>query len=356
MVNAPVPAIGAEPDLEILLLGSMMFAAPADARRAVSLVELDDYDKPGRRTVHSAIAGLLSAGRLHDGTAVDDEIRRQGLYTDPVRRTLLDAITCGPASNRVAPGPTRQRSSRAPTGHATSNSVSRSSKPLTPSRKETCCHCCGKLVSTPSVTPAASLSFEGRRPRERDWACLGGIRDGRRLQQVLRRCGSALRRHAASADTGVRSPRRRPRRLLPEQVNLLFGDPECGKTWVALAAAREALRLGDIGRVLVLDLDHNGPAPTVQRLLALGVDASVLADPNDSCTSNPRRWHSSAGHRRYEDLAPDVAVIDSLGELIPMFGSSSNSADDFTAVHTRVLKPLAMVGACVILIDTWRRT
>ncbi|WP_139793020.1 hypothetical protein [Prescottella equi] len=102
-LNAPVPAIGTEPDLEILLLGSMLFAAPADARRAVSLVELDDYNKPDRRTVHSAIAGLLSAGRLHDGTAVDDEIRRQGLYTDPVRRTLLDAITCGPASNRVAP-------------------------------------------------------------------------------------------------------------------------------------------------------------------------------------------------------------------------------------------------------------
>ncbi|BCN82779.1 AAA family ATPase [Prescottella equi] len=137
-----------------------------------------------------------------------------------------------------------------------------------------------------------------------------------------------------------------------EQVNLLFGDPECGKTWVALAAAREALRLGDIGRVLVLDLDHNGPAPTVQRLLALGVDASVLADPERFLYVEPEEVAQLG--QVIADMkiwAPDVAVIDSLGELIPMFGSSSNSADDFTAVHTRVLKPLAMAGACVILID-----
>ncbi|NKS00925.1 hypothetical protein GTA09_15340 [Rhodococcus hoagii] len=101
--SAPVPAIGPEPDLEILLLGSMMFAAPDDTRHAAGLVETDDYDTPAARTIHCVIVQLLDSNRLHDSTAVADELRRQGLYSDPVKRALLDAITCGAASNRVAP-------------------------------------------------------------------------------------------------------------------------------------------------------------------------------------------------------------------------------------------------------------
>lgn len=134
------------------------------------------------------------------------------------------------------------------------------------------------------------------------------------------------------------------------QVNLLYGDPESGKTFVALAAAAE--HLNDGGRVLILDLDHNGPQATVQRLLMLGARPEALADlerfryvePEDRehllvAVTDSRQWH------------PGVAVIDSIGELLPLFGASSNSPDDFTAVHTAVMKPLAMAGAAVICID-----
>src|SRR5699024_3958364 len=43
--------------------------------------------------------------------------------------------------------------------------------------------------------------------------------------------------------------------------------------------------------------------------------------------------------------------VDSIGELMPIYGLSSNSPDDFTLAHTRALKPLAMSGAAVIAID-----
>ncbi len=46
-----------------------------------------------------------------------------------------------------------------------------------------------------------------------------------------------------------------------------------------------------------------------------------------------------------------MAVIDSLGEVVPLFNGSSNSPDDFTGVHTRIVKPLALAGAAVICID-----
>lgn len=133
-------------------------------------------------------------------------------------------------------------------------------------------------------------------------------------------------------------------------VNTLFGPAESGKTWVALAAVAEALSQGQTA--LVVDLDHNGPVATAARLLALGVPADVLSDqavfryvePEDASellavVSDCRTW------------APGVSVVDSMGELMPMLGLKSNDADDFTQAHGTVLKPLAMAGSCVIVID-----
>jgi hypothetical protein len=48
---------------------------------------------------------------------------------------------------------------------------------------------------------------------------------------------------------------------------------------------------------------------------------------------------------------PAVAIIDSIGELMPLYGWDSNSADDFTRAHALVLKPLAVAGAAVIAVD-----
>lgn len=135
------------------------------------------------------------------------------------------------------------------------------------------------------------------------------------------------------------------------QVNLVFGDPESGKTWVALAAVAETLRDG--GSALVLDLDHNGPKATIGRLVMLGAPLPGLSDLSRF------RYVEPEDHLHLVDVvadviawAPDVTVLDSIGELIPLFGLSSNSPDDFTTVHGRVLKPLAAkAGTALIAID-----
>ena len=138
--------------------------------------------------------------------------------------------------------------------------------------------------------------------------------------------------------------------LYAGQVNVLFGDPESGKTWVAIAAVAEALQDG--GRALFLDLDHNGWEAVIARLLAFGVRPDVLRDTGAFRLAEPedgehlRRIIADA--RRWR---PAVAVVDSVGELLPMLGLSSNSPDDLTAGHAQVLKPLAVAGACVIAID-----
>lgn len=134
------------------------------------------------------------------------------------------------------------------------------------------------------------------------------------------------------------------------QVNWVFGDPEGGKTWVCLAAAEESLSHG--GAALVVDLDHNGAAATLSRLIALGAPLGALRDPARFLYCEPDdRTDMLAVVADMADWKPDVAVVDSVGELLPLFGSSSNSADDFTTVHTRVLKPLARIGAAVLAVD-----
>lgn len=134
------------------------------------------------------------------------------------------------------------------------------------------------------------------------------------------------------------------------QVNLLFGEAESGKTFVALGAVAEALLHGR--KASFIDIDHNGMQSIVSRLLAFDVEPETLSDlerfrykePDDkidliATVADLKAWR------------PDVVVVDSVGELLPMMGLNSNSPDDFTIAHSAVLKPLAMSGACVIAID-----
>ncbi|MGV8883450.1 MAG: AAA family ATPase [Rhodoglobus sp.] len=134
------------------------------------------------------------------------------------------------------------------------------------------------------------------------------------------------------------------------QVNSVFGEPEAGKTWLADCAAVEVLAKG--GSVLILDLDHNGPQSTTKRLLDLGATESALRDPRRF------RYTEPDDDKQVLDVVadakgwkPTLTVVDSMGELLPLFGASSNSPDDFTRVHTVALKPLAKTGSAVIVID-----
>lgn len=134
------------------------------------------------------------------------------------------------------------------------------------------------------------------------------------------------------------------------QVNLVFGDPESGKTWVCLAAAAEALQRDQ--KVAIIDVDHNGATAIVSRLLDLGAPDEALIDLDRFRYCEPLDMMEICNV--VDDLVawkPAVVTVDSLGEVLPMFGASSNSPDDFTRVHSRVLKPLAMCGSALLIID-----
>lgn len=134
------------------------------------------------------------------------------------------------------------------------------------------------------------------------------------------------------------------------KVNVLFGDPECGKTWIALAAIVEALRAGR--RASFVDLDHNGVGEILTRLLALGARPDDLGNPDRFRYFEPEDGDELilvVGSLRTWRAA--CVVVDSLGELLPMLGGNSSNPDDYTSAHRRTLTPLANAGASVIAID-----
>ncbi|GAA5033938.1 hypothetical protein GCM10023258_34220 [Terrabacter aeriphilus] len=134
------------------------------------------------------------------------------------------------------------------------------------------------------------------------------------------------------------------------QVNTLTGDPESGKTWIALVCLAWALADGE--RCSFIDMDHNGWAATVQRLRGLGVPETVLKDRNVFRYVEPEDAdHLTAVVGSLVAWQPDSVLVDSIGELLPLLGKSSNLDDDYTEAHGLVLKPLAQAGACVIAID-----
>jgi hypothetical protein len=132
--------------------------------------------------------------------------------------------------------------------------------------------------------------------------------------------------------------------------NLIYGDTESGKTWLCLAATASVLNDG--GRATIIDLDHNGAAALIGNLIKLGVDVEILEDSTCFMLAEPGdRMELREVVQDQLVVNPDVVVLDSLGEILPLFNANSNSADDFTTVHAEVIKPLTRNGASVLVVD-----
>lgn len=135
-----------------------------------------------------------------------------------------------------------------------------------------------------------------------------------------------------------------------EAVNTLIGQPEAAKTFTTQAIIAQVLAEG--GSALFIDIDHNGAASVVSRLRGFLIDDQIITDPERfryaapedatgmlAIVSEAARWK------------PTIAVVDSVGELMVLFGANSNLPDDYTRVHRAVLTALAKTGAAVIAID-----
>ncbi len=96
------------------------------------------------------------------------------------------------------------------------------------------------------------------------------------------------------------------------QYNVVFGDPESGKTLLCDYATVTVLAAG--GRVLRLDLDHNGPASTVNRLIGFGAEENVLRNSDRFLYVEPvDRAQALAVVDDMAKWEPTLVIIDSIG-------------------------------------------
>lgn len=136
----------------------------------------------------------------------------------------------------------------------------------------------------------------------------------------------------------------------PGRVNGLYGDPESAKSWIAQMGIVETITTG--GRATLIDVDHNGPAATAARLANLGAPPHLIANPDHFRYYEPDdRDELLATINQTVTWQPHIAILDSLGELLPMYGASSVDNDEITDALRHLANPLANTGACVITID-----
>jgi len=134
------------------------------------------------------------------------------------------------------------------------------------------------------------------------------------------------------------------------EFNLIFGDSESGKTWLALAAVTDVLTQQD-GKAAFIDLDHNGAPSIINRLQGFGVPDDVLGDQQRFRLTQDDGIELREVVQDLAVFAPDIAVLDSLGEALSLYKYDSNDGGDFTTAHTRIIKPLTRVGTGVAVID-----
>lgn len=133
-------------------------------------------------------------------------------------------------------------------------------------------------------------------------------------------------------------------------VNVLFGVPEAGKTLIASAIAADTVFAG--GSLLLIDVDHNGAVATLARLRSFGISEKTLSDPTRFRYASPEdKADMEAVILDATIWKPSIVILDSIGELLPMFGANSNDGDEYTVVHRQVLTRLSDTGAAVVAID-----
>ncbi len=138
-------------------------------------------------------------------------------------------------------------------------------------------------------------------------------------------------------------------------VNGFMGPPESAKTLTAVAMTADTLDRG--GSALWVDVDHNGAPATISRLVAAGIDAEVLTDPaRFRLLVGESKEDLEAAVRDAVEHPPTIAVFDSVGEIMPLYGASSNDADEYSAVHRAVFAPVAVAGAAVLVLDHVAKT
>ncbi|MCW2831122.1 MAG: RecA recombination protein [Aeromicrobium sp.] len=134
------------------------------------------------------------------------------------------------------------------------------------------------------------------------------------------------------------------------RVNGIFGDPEAAKSWLAMIGVVEALTAGQ--RAAYIDVDHNGAQIITERLLLLGAQPHHLSNPDHFQLHEPEDGPALRDTiRALITWQPAYAVLDSIGEMMPMLGIKSVDNDELSGALRTIATSLANTGTCVVTVD-----
>jgi hypothetical protein len=133
-------------------------------------------------------------------------------------------------------------------------------------------------------------------------------------------------------------------------LNIVFGESEGGKTWLCLHQVAELINAGK--KVVMLDYE-DGPQAAKIRLMALGVPAPLINNPNFFVYINPQAPLDDEAFKELKETlaSAEMVLIDAFSEAAALEG-----VDDYRAVavagwYTRFPRRIAALGPAVVLID-----
>lgn len=136
------------------------------------------------------------------------------------------------------------------------------------------------------------------------------------------------------------------------RINLLYGDPESGKSWVLYAETKAELERG--GRVVLLSVDFEDVSESASRLLALEVEPAVIGNPSRLRFYQPETTQAlKVVLAEVEKFDPTLVVIDSLGGMLTMLGLDSLKDSDVRGAWREYVHPFGerSEGCAVWVID-----
>lgn len=138
----------------------------------------------------------------------------------------------------------------------------------------------------------------------------------------------------------------------PGMVNAIYGEPESGKTWIALKAVVEALAKGQ--HVRYLDYEST-PGTIVHRLLLLGATKEQIRTlfhyykPDEAAKGD--------AYAKLLNSEASLIVLDGVTESFSSFGLDPLSNSDARAWHHTLPRAMSqLTGAAVVLIDHVSKT
>jgi hypothetical protein len=127
------------------------------------------------------------------------------------------------------------------------------------------------------------------------------------------------------------------------------GEPESGKSWVALYATAEVLNDG--GTVIYLDHEST-PSAVVGRLLALGADPAAIRERFHYVQPETASHKDPVGFAGLATLQAELLVIDGVTDALGVDGSSLLDNGEVADWMRRVPRTLARkTGAAVVCVD-----